>query len=200
MHRNLKNFLKFFVEYFVKFKRMISDVQLSLKFITKFEDNSICDTIYPLILKANIGRDAPDIILSKKPSSQLRRKSKSSEYENHESKCLRKDAKKSVKIQKIDDFNLEDEDKEICSFIFRRDKTNSLRSINQTRNYEENQKYNRKGFANQSHSLSKIVFTDTNIATNCCDRDTPRFPVCMQTQKRVYLKKKIFGSLLRLKM
>ena len=129
---------------------MISDVQLSLKFITKFEDSSIFDTIYPLILKANIGRDAPDIILSKKPSSQLRRKSKSSEYENHESKGLRKNATKVAKVQKID-FNLKDEDKEICSFIFSRDKTNSLRSINQTRNYEENQKYNRNGFANQSH-------------------------------------------------
>ena len=34
------------------------------------------ETIYPLYLKANIGRDAPDIILSKKPSSQIKGKSK----------------------------------------------------------------------------------------------------------------------------
>ena len=151
---------------------MISDVQLSLKFITKFEDSSIFDTIYPLILKANIGRDAPDIILSKKPSSQLRRKSKSSEYENHESKGLRKNATKVAKVQKID-FNLKDEDKEICSFIFSRDKTNSLRSINQTRNYEENQKYNRNGFANQSHP--KTAATEI------------RFLMCKQTQNMVHL-------------
>ena len=99
----------------------------------------------------NIGRDAPDIILSKKPS-QVKRKSKSIEYEDLESELSSKDSK--LKIPKLENFNLEDEDKQICSFIFRADKTDSLRFINQTRNYEENQKYNRLGSAFQSQRLS----------------------------------------------
>ena len=102
----------------------------------------------------NIGRDAPDIILSKKPSSQVKRKSKSSEYEDLESEFSSKDSK--LKIPKFENFNLEDEDKKICSFIFKADKTDSLRSINQTRNYEENQKYNRVGSAFKSHRLCSI--------------------------------------------
>ena len=112
------------------------------------------ETIYPLYLKANIGRDAPDIILSKKPSSQVKRKSKSSEYEDLASECSSKDSKS--KVQKIQNFNLEDEDKLICSFIFKADKTDSLRFINQTRNYEQNQKYNRIGYAFQSQCLSHM--------------------------------------------
>ena len=108
------------------------------------------ETIYPLYLKANIGRDAPDIILSKKPSSQVKRKSKSSEYEDLDSECSPKDSKS--KVPKIQNFNLEDEDKQICSFIFKADKTDSLRFINQTRNYEQNQKYNRIGYAFQSQT------------------------------------------------
>ena len=104
--------------------------------------------IYPLYLKTNIGRDAPDIILSKKPSSQVKRKSKSSEYEDLGSECLSKDSKS--KVPKIQNFNLENEDKQICSFILKADKTDSLRFINQTRNYEQNQKYNRLGYAFQS--------------------------------------------------
>ena len=100
----------------------------------------------------NIGRDAPDIILSKKPSSQVKRKSKSSEYEDLESEFCLKDSK--LKIPKFENFNLEDEDKQICSFIFKADKTDSLRFINQTRNYEETQKYNRLGSALQSQHLS----------------------------------------------
>ena len=127
---------------------------MNLKFITKVEDYSIFETIYPLYLKANIGRDAPDIILSKKPSSQVKRKSKSTEYEDLESECSPKDSK--AKVSKFENFNLEDEDKQICSFIFKADKTDSLRFINQTRNYEENQKYNRLGSAFQSHRFSRV--------------------------------------------
>ena len=100
----------------------------------------------------NIGRDAPDIILSKKPSSEVKRKSKSIECEDLESEISSKDSK--LKIPKLENFNLEDEDKQICSFIFRADKTDSLRFINQTRNYEQNQKYNRLGSAFQSQLLS----------------------------------------------
>lgn len=118
-----------------------------MKFITRVDDYSIFETIYPLYLKANIGRDAPDIILSTKPSCKVKRKSESIEYEQLESELLPKDAKKAAKVPGIENFNLQDEDKNICSFLFRADKTNSIRFINQTRNYEENQKYNRRGSA-----------------------------------------------------
>ena len=126
---------------------------MNLKFITKIKDFSIFETIYPLYLKANIGRDAPDIILSKKPSSQIKRKSKpkSSENEDLGSECSSN--KSRSKIPKFQNFHLKEDDKLICNFIFKADKTDSLRFINQTRNYQQNQTYNRLGYAFQSKHL-----------------------------------------------
>jgi len=127
-----------------------------LKFITKIEDFSIFETIYPLYLKANIGRDAPDIILSKKPSSQIKGKSKQKSAENEDLESEYSSNKSRSKIPKFKNYNLKEDDKQICSFIFKADKTDSLRFINQTRNYEQNQKYNRLGYAFQSKHLYHI--------------------------------------------
>ena len=144
---------------------------MNLKFFTQIEGFSIFETIYPLYLKANIGRDAPDIILSKKPSSQIKRKSKrkSSENEDLESECSSN--KSRSKIPKFHNFHLKEDDKQICSFIFKADKTDSLRFINQTRNYEQNQKYNRLGYAFQSKHLYQIRCKHMMWSVKYCPHD-----------------------------